>query len=177
MFASRRKRGFTLVEILISVLLLSILVTAVATAIRAALGSCKDNASADLLNQTTRNLLLRINREMRTCDAIDQLAGAHHLTIYPTTNAANVQKIEYVYDSTAKTLTYTRTIDNTPASQVIFDNNSDVKVTAFDVSYDVITDGAGVSYTRRARVTLTFQMGQTTTTLACSATPRLGLAY
>ena len=54
---------------------------------------------------------------------------------------------------------------------------SDVKVTAFVVSYDVATDDNGVAYTRRARVTVTFQMGQTTTTLACSAAPRLSLTY
>jgi hypothetical protein len=88
-----------------------------------------------------------------------------------------VQKIEYVFDDQAKTLTYGRTINNVPSSQVIFDDHSDVKVTYFRVDYDVVTDGGGVSSTRRARVTITFQMGQTTTTLACSATPRMGLTY
>jgi prepilin-type N-terminal cleavage/methylation domain-containing protein len=177
MSARITKRGFTLVEVLISVMLLSLLVTSVATAVRAALGSCKDNASSDQLNQTTRNLLLRITREMRTCDAIDQLAGDSHLAIYPITNAANIQKIEYVWDSHAKTLSYARTIDNTLSSQVIFDNNSDVKVTAFVVAYDVIAGADGVAYARRARVTITFKSGQTTTTLACSAAPRLSLTY
>ena len=94
MSARARKHGFTLVEVLISVMLLSLLVTSVATAVRAALGSCKDNASSEQLNQTTRNLLLRITREMRTCDAIDQLAGTSHLTIYPATNAANTFHLE-----------------------------------------------------------------------------------
>lgn len=172
-----RKRGFTLVEVLISVLLLSILVTSVATAVRAALGSCKDNASADLLNQTTRNLLLRITREMRTCDTIDQGAGDSHLVIYPATNAANIQEIQYIWDSHAKTLSYARTINNVTTTQVIFDTHSDVTVTAFVVAYDVATGTDGVAYTRRARVTITFQMGQTIITLACSATPRLGLTY
>jgi prepilin-type N-terminal cleavage/methylation domain-containing protein len=172
-----RRPGFTLVEMLISVVLLAVLLTAIALAMRASLTAYRQNDNSAVLTQTTRALLMRIGREIRTSEAVNYEADDNQLIILPPDNEAGLEQIKYDYDSGAKTLYYDQTIHGSTTRYVLADRSSPVQVSSFSTRYEVVQNPQQQYIARRVVVTLGLEMGGQTTTFVCSASPRRNLEF
>ena len=177
MSARARHRGFTLIELLIGTVLLALLLTSMAIATHASLMAYEENTESAALTQTTRVLLARMRREIRTAASVDHDAPSNQLVIIPPENGTGLEQIAYEYTVGGNTLYYHRTIDGQVDTQVVFHTASAVQLTAFNCQYDVAQDGQGVFYTRRAVVTLSLAIDNQIRTATCSASPRRNQQY
>jgi len=128
--------GFTIIELLMSLLLVSMLLTAIALAMKASMDSYQQNHNAAAVNQASRSLALRMQREIRQAKAVDYIAAASQVVITPPTGASGLQDITYTYNSANKTLTqslhYTDSGKNT--TETLFNSSSEVLLSGFFVT-------------------------------------------
>jgi len=173
------RRGFTVIELLISLLLVSMLLTTIALAMRASMDSYEQNRFASAVNQASRALAMRMQREIRQADAVDYAAGSQKVVITPPPNASGLQEITYEYTPATKTLTYSLEYAN-PANDVtetLFDSASEVVLSGFYVTYNTGQDGQGLSCTKRVICTAYFTVDGQTTPLVFTGSPRRNLSY
>jgi len=168
--------GFTLLEVLISVVLMAALLAAVALATHASLNSYDENARAAALTQTVRVLSMRLQREVRSAEAIDYQADDGELIIFPPTNPEGLEQIRYEYDGGTKTLYYHQQTAGETVTSVVMNAASPVVLNSFAVDYETTQIGS-LTCTQRVRVTMTFQVGQATSTVVFSAAPRRNHQY
>jgi len=170
--------GFTILELLVSLLLASMLLTAIALATRASMDSYEQNRNAAAVNQASRSLAMRMQRELRQAEAVDYTAGSSKVVITPPTNASGLQNITYTYDSTNKTLTYslgyTDTGKNT--TETLFDSASEVQLSGFFVTYKTVQN-QGLLCTQRVICTTYFTIDGQTSPLVFTASPRRNQTY
>lgn len=172
-----RRAGFTLVELLLSAALVGLLLSAVAAAMHASLTSYEENTKAAALNQTTRTLLMRMRREIRTAAAVNHEAEYNQLVIIPPEDGSGLQEIKYEYDHGTQTFYYRRKVNGQTSSQVILGAESPVRLSSFHVTYETAQDGQGLTYTERAIVRLYFEMDGRYFPMTCSAAPRRNQQY
>ncbi|MCD6304040.1 MAG: prepilin-type N-terminal cleavage/methylation domain-containing protein [Planctomycetes bacterium] len=172
----RRRAGFTLIEMLISLVLVALLLTAIAAATYASMKSYDQNVEMAAVNQTTRMLVMRIRRDVRTAEAIDYTAEYNQLVIYPPAEE-QIDEIRYEYDYATGTLYYDRTIDGQTTRTVLLDQNGPAKIMGFYVTCTTGLDGQGQTCTKRVTVNMYFLAGGRTTSIVCSACPRRNLTY
>ena len=171
--------GFTIVEMLIALMLVSMLLTSIALAMRASMQSYEQNRHASAVNQNSRALAMRIQREVRQAEAVDFSVPSNKLVITPPTNASGLKKITYEYVGTSRTLTYSlEYIDSSKdVSETLFDPSSQVQLSGFYVTYNTVQNDQGLWCTRRVISTTYFTVNGQTTPLVFSASPRRNLSY
>ncbi len=171
--------GFTIIELLMSLMLVSMLLTAVALATRASMDSYEQNRGAAAVNQASRSLAMRMQREIRQAEAVDYTAGAARVVITPPASASGLQDVTYSYNSGAKTLTYslryTDTAKNT--SETLFDSAGEVELSGFFITYNTAQNALGLLCTRRVICTTYFTIDGQTSPLVFTAAPRRNQTY
>jgi type II secretory pathway pseudopilin PulG len=170
--------GFTIIELLTSLLLVSILLTAIALAMKASMDSYQQNHNVAAVNQASRSLAMRMQREIRQAVAVDYTcaAGESMVVITPPTGASGLQDITYTYNSANKTLTqslhYTDSGKN--ATETLFDSSSEVELSGFFVTR-VPTQGTGPC--TKLICTTYFTIGGQSSPLVFTASPRRNQTY
>ncbi len=171
----KRRRGFTIVEILLSLTILAILMTAVAFAFDASVTNYQANKSIYQTVNTARQALLRITNDLRSAQAVALIGGADpdntQISLVTNTGA----DITYRFDETAGKLYY---IDNTSGN--IYTLCDHVTATTFNrTEHDIERDnGAGgvetITAVRDVRIvlTLTDDGGKVSRTLAAATLVR-----
>ena len=168
-----RPRGFTIVEMLISLAITALLMAAVAGAVQAVLMSYTENMSIAEVAQASRVVLYRMMSEARTADAIS--IGSHRLTIIPPANEQGIDQIEY--ELSGGVLSYRTTVDGNTTSQAVVSAGQSVEIVAFTVTRQTAVDGEGVTYTVSVTAQLTLQCGKETMPITASACPRRNLTF
>jgi len=171
--------GFTIVELLIALLLMTMLLTSIAVAMRASLDSYEQNRNAAAVNQASRALAMRLQREIRQAEAVDYTAGNTRAVITPPPDASGLQEIVYDYDSSSKTLTYSRHYADSSknTTTTIFDSSSDITLSGFYLTYNVVQNDQGLWCTQRVVCTTYYTIDGSTTPLVFTASPRRNLTY
>jgi prepilin-type N-terminal cleavage/methylation domain-containing protein len=173
--ARRRQSGFTLIELLIGLMLVALLLTSIAVATHASLNSYNENAKFAALNQTTRVLLARMRREIRTAEAVDYQAESGNVVISPPASTG-VDEIRYEYDYETQRLYYHQTIGGQTTKQTVLGGNSLVKPMSLYATYETVQVGE-VTCTRRVVVMLGLEVDGEYHTVTCSAAPRRNQSY
>jgi len=171
----KRKSGFTLIEVLFSLVLLALLLGAIAAATRASLNSYDENAKLAALSQTTRILLSRLRREIRTAEAIDHQADAGNVVISPP-ETTGVDEIRYEYDTDTQTLRYHQTVNGETTTDTILGPDSTVRPLGLYATYDTAIVGETLC-TQRVVVTMAFEIDGRSYTVVCSAAPRRNQSF
>ena len=177
---SRRGRaGFTVVELLISLLLVSMLLTSIALTMRTSLDSYRQNQNAAAVNQASRALAMRIQRELRQAEAVDYSAGNTSIAITPPASASGLQEIVYQYDSANKKLTYSLNYTDTSknTTTTLFDSSTEITLSGFYVTYNVMQNEEGLWCTQRVICTTYYTIDGQTSPLVFTASPRRNLTY
>ena len=177
--ANRGRPAFTIIELLISVLLVSMLLTTIAFAMRASMDSYQTNEKIAAVNQASRALAMRMQREIRQAEAVDYTAGASKVVITPPTNAAGLLEITYLYNEGTKTLTYSQRYSDTGknTTETLFDASSEVQLSSFVASYTTVQNTEGLWCTRRVVMTTYFTIDGQDSPLVFTASPRRNLSY
>lgn len=177
--ASGGRGGFTIVELLMALLLGTMLLTAIAVVMRASLYTYEQNQSAAAVNQASRALAMRIQRELRQAEAVDYTAGNNKIIITPPTNTDGLQEIVYDYVSGDKTLTYSLNYTDTSknTTSTLFDPSSEVELSSFYVTYNVTQNDQGLWCTQRVVCTTYYTIDGQTSPLVFTASPRRNLTY
>jgi len=171
--------GFTLTELMISLLLVSMLLTAIALAMRASMDSYEQNRNASAVNQASRALAMRMQREIRLADAVDYTAGGNKVVITPPSNPSGLLEITYEYTIGTRTLTYTLDYVNAndDVTETLFDTDSEVSLSGFYVTYVTGVDGQSMACTKRVICTTYYTIDGQTTPLVFTASPRRNITY
>jgi len=155
--------------------LLAMLLTAISVATHASLTSYNENAEFAALNQTTRVLLARMRREIRTAEAVNYLAEPGTLVISPP-DSTGIDQIRYEHDYETQTLYYHQTIGGETTTQVVMGGDSLVKLTSFYAHYDTVQIGE-VTCTSRVVVMLDMEVDGKHYAVTFTAAPRRNQQY
>lgn len=171
--------GFTVVELLISLLLVSMLLTSIALTMRASLDSYRQNQNAAAVNQASRALAMRIQRELRQAEAVDYSVGNTKIVITPPAGASGLQEIVYQYNASQKTLTYSLNYSDTTknTTTTLFDSSTEITLSGFYVTYNVMQNAEGLWCTQRVICTTYYTIDGQTSPLVFTANPRRNLTY
>ncbi len=173
----RRHAGFTLIELMISVTLIALLLTSIAVAMHASLTSYNQNETAAGQTHAVRLLMMRMQQDIRSAEAVDYEADYDELVIYPPPNDRGIDEIRYEHDWANGQLLYHRVSGDETTTAVLLDQDSLVQPEWMYVHYDVVRNPQGVYCTRRACVNLGVQEGGTWRTITFSAAPRRNLSF
>ncbi len=164
----KQQKGFTLLELLISISLLAMLMASVAAAVHASLQSSTENTKLAALTQSARSVLNRITHDVRTAAAVDVTSTA--VTIIPPAGSG-MDQIQYEFADGV--LYYRRTVSGSQESFVLIGSaDENVTVGSFLVLSEIGLDWQGVSCTKSVTVTLGLTSGSNTLTVTASASPR-----
>lgn len=165
--------GFTLVEVLIAMVILAMLLAAIALATKAAMHGYTENAKIAEVTQTSRVVLHRIMREIRTADAVT--SGPQAVSIIPPENAEGISQIEYELHE--GTLYCRRTVAGSEESVELVSSEGSVQVQDFSISRETGIDGEGLSYTKSVTARMALRVGENTFNVTASACPRRNLEF
>ncbi len=171
--------GFTMVELLIALLLVTMLLSAIALTMRASLYSYQQNQNAASVNQASRALAMRIQRELRQAEAVDYTVGNSKIVITPPTSASGLEEIAYAYDSATNTLTYSLSYADSgkDTTSTLFDSDSEITLSGFYVTYNVVQNDQSLWCTQRVICTTYYTIDGQTSPLVFTASPRRNLTY
>jgi len=173
----RRKKAFTLVELLVGIALAAMLLAAVAAAVHGSLMSQAANDQVASTTQAARFVLDRITRDIRTAAAVDQYAGTTTITIAPPDDGSGLQQIEYEYDSANRALLYRRTVNGNTTTQTLFGGDDKVSVRSFVAIYELGVDWQGMDCTSSVTIRLEFEVDDEIFAVTASAAPRRNRLY
>lgn len=171
--------GFTIIEMLMSLMLVSMLLTTIALAMRASMDTYEANRNLSAVNQASRSLAMRIQREVRQAEAVDFTVGINKLVITPPPNMSGLQQITYQYTGGTKTLTYSLEYSNpaNDATETLFDADGDVTLSGFYVTYVTGLNEQGLTCTKRVICTTYYTIDGQTSPLVFTASPRRNQSY
>lgn len=141
------KRGFTLVEMMMSLVIMAMLMTAVGTAVDGSLNSCSENNKIASATQLGRMILGRMLREVRTCVDLD--STGQMLDITPRDPIAETDPTRIVYELVDGVLARRATVGGSESSQVLLGGQDGTSVEAFVVLREDDIEGNPVSVTVR----------------------------
>jgi prepilin-type N-terminal cleavage/methylation domain-containing protein len=169
----RLRAGFSLPEMMAAVVIVAILMAALAVAVQGTMHAYSQNAEIAQVNQASRVVLNRMMAELRT--AKETSGAGTFLSILPADNADGTTEIQYELVNGALVR---RQIGGAAANVVnLIDASEQVKVTTFNVSRNVATDGGGATYTASVTVTLGIQVANNSMQTTASAALRKNMTY
>ena len=139
----KRKRGFTLMEVLIGMAMLAMLMAAIGAAVHSSLQSYTENEKSLALTQAARSLLDRMMREVRTAADVDSTTNT--LTIDEDGTGQNTAA--YQFHSGA--FYYIQTVDGHTTYYPLLSYSDDVSVSDFSVLREDSAEGNPLSVTVR----------------------------
>ncbi|MHC4986943.1 MAG: prepilin-type N-terminal cleavage/methylation domain-containing protein [Planctomycetota bacterium] len=171
----KKQRGFTLIEVMLSLVILAVLMTAVAFAFDASVTNYQANKGIYETVNRGRQALLRITNDLRSAQAVALVGGVDpdNTQVSLVTNTGT--DITYRYDSDTGTLSYD---DNATGSSYVLCNH--VTGATFNrTEHEIYRDnGAGgmvpITAIRDVRIvlTLTDESGEMSHTLAAATLVR-----
>jgi len=141
------KRGFTLIEMMMSLVILAMLMTAVGAAIDGSLNSCSENNNIASATQLGRMILGRMLREVRTCVDLD--STSQMLDITPPDPVAETDPTRIVYEVVDGVLVRRTTVQGDESSQELLGGQDGTSVEAFVVLREDDFEGNPISVTVR----------------------------
>ncbi|MCC7351369.1 MAG: prepilin-type N-terminal cleavage/methylation domain-containing protein [Phycisphaerales bacterium] len=165
----RRRRGFGLVEALLSLTISAMLLTAISAAFAASAGAIRTNDRFFQATQTARVGLHHLLSEIRT-GAVDEAWDAHEITLI--TGGATPEERIYRYLPDKDQLVMILSADPT-AHQYILARD----VTDLSFSVDMGTDYNNAPCVARVNVSLSVHVGDNDIRLSGAAAPRRNLIY
>jgi len=157
----RKRRGLSLIEVMISLAISAMLLTAVAAAFTASSDAIEINDQFFRASQSARVSLNQILSEIRRCNSVSVSANQIDMI-----TAADDDR-SYIMVPASTTLKL-RTNDITTDPDYTLCGS----VTAHSFTADTKVDSAGISHVVRVSVTLTVQVGRNSVRLTGSAAPR-----
>jgi prepilin-type N-terminal cleavage/methylation domain-containing protein len=170
-------RGFTLVELIVTVILMAMLVVALGALMRATLDNYARNESLALRTQAGRSVLSRILANARTAESLAVSPDGHTLEIVPG------DKTDYMllrYQQSGEELLYQTTPTGGMAgtyAPMLGDEDDEVKVRSFLVTEEMATPPSGPSYVKAVTIELILEAYGMESTFKGSASPRQNLQY
>jgi len=152
------KRGFTLMEVLISLAVLAMLMAAIGAAVHSSLQSYTENQKSLALTQAARSVLDRMMREVRTAADVDSTTNS--LTIDADGTGQNTAS----YQFSPGAFYYVQTVDGHTTYYPLLSYSDDVNVTDFSVVREDSAEGNPLSVTVRLTLAMrdrTFAMTAT----------------
>ena len=157
-----RKRGFTLIEVLIGLAITAILMSAVAVAFNASVVNYQENEQIFKTVSVARQALTRMTSRIRNAQAVDPNATAGQCSLI----TSNGEDITYSYDSSQEKL-FLITNDVTDDADYVLCEN----VEQMNFTKDTAMDG-GVTYVESVQIVMTVSDGQAEKRLAAAAVVR-----
>lgn len=169
-----RRRGFTVVELIISVAILAMVMTAVATAFHSSMTTYEENDKVSSAMQVAQRVMGQIKRQIRTASDVDSADPNAILSIKNPADQSSLTLAEYRYYSGSGQLKYKiapalSTGDDTWV--LIGDSDDDMTVTDFKVTIANDTN----DYALEVVVKLTFTVRGKSFTMTASGSPRRNL--
>ncbi|MCE5276776.1 MAG: type II secretion system protein [Planctomycetaceae bacterium] len=166
------RRGFTLVEVLLTLAVLGIVLAGVAVALQAALTSYTQNNRIAAVAQTARAVMDRMSREIRTATNVNSTSTS--LTITPPDDGSGLQTI--VYQLTGGQLHMRRTVNGAVDDAVLLGDGGEAGGDVAISTFNVIREDAG-GLCQSVKVRLTMTCANETYTATCSAALRRNQSY
>ena len=158
-----RRRGLTLVEMLLALAIVAMLLAAVAVAMNGSFISMRENDRILAMAQTARWNLSRIVADIRTADSLTTTTSS--LTTVPPTNDDELTQIHYLVSGGA--LVCQRTVGGVVTAQVLLSADGPVQIHSLMVSKKVVD-----TVTRSVTVTLELEQAGRVYSFTASASPR-----
>lgn len=166
----RRRGGFTVAELLLSITLLAMVLTCMGMAIHGGLFSFTLNDQLGSMSLSARSIVNRMTAEIRTSREVTLTDGV--LKIYPADYANGPDEIHYYLSDG---VFYYRVVEGeTQSDHVLLGSGDSVSVSNFTVDLTTETEGS-TTYTVLAKVVLGLQAGDQSRTFTASAAPRQNL--
>lgn len=160
---AKRKSGFTIAELLISLAIAAILLASIAVAINASAINYRENEEMFKTMNNARQALFRMTTQIRTANAVDPNASTTECSFFTATN----EDLTYQYRSADNKLYLITNSDS--QEYVLCDNVTDVNFTKNTVLEDAIIKVKSV------QISITVQNGDTQRTIASAAVVRRNL--
>lgn len=174
--ARGNRSGFTLIEVILAVTITALLLAAIATAMHASLMSYTENEKAAAVTQTSRSVINRLVRDVRTAQAVDSTDTS--LTIIPPDNGSGITEIQY--DFSGGQLLYRVTRNGQQSTHVLIeapDQGGGPGVGSFDVLREVGQNWEGVDCTKSITVRLVLEMDGRPFGVTATSAPRRNQTY
>jgi len=159
-------KGFTLVELLLSVAIAGMLIGAVAFAFNASATNCRENEEIFKTVNNARQAMFRMTSQLRTADAVDQNSPSNECTLITAVG----QNITYRYNSADKKL-YLVTNDNLSDSDYVLCDN----VTAMTCTKSWVVEESVVKV-KSVQISMTVSSGNMQRTVSAAAVVRRNLS-
>lgn len=163
---ARRRRGLSIVEVLISLSITAMLLTAVTAAFSASASIVENNDEFFRASQAARVSMTQILTEIRRSHAVSVTGSQIDMIASDGTDRS------YAYDNTAQRL---KLVTNDVTTDPDYTLASNVTSAAF--AADTKTDQGGISHVVRVSVTLVIHVGGNEIRLSGSAAPRRVQSY
>ena len=165
---NKNKKGFTVIELLISLAIMAMLMTAVAFAFDASVKNYQANQGIYKTLNTARAALLRITNDLRTAQAVALIGSGDPDNSRCSMILADGSDVTYRFSAADNTLYYDK--NDTGDSYTLCRN-----VTAMTFNRATVPDDATAIRSVRISMTLTDDAGENPQTLAAAAVIRKNL--
>ena len=160
--ARKYKRGFTIVELLISLAITAILLTSIAIAFNASVISYNQNQKLYQVLNNARGALSRITTQLRTAQAVDPDTSENECSLI----TVDGEDITYRFDGSNDTLYLITNDDLSDSDYVLCDN-----VTSVVFKKQTAVNG-GITYVKDVRISITTQIDNVSKDLCAAAVIR-----
>lgn len=161
---SQNKKGFTIIEMLISLMIMALLLSALAAAINASMINYKVNEDSFKAINKARQVLTRITTELRTAGAVAVSEAASQCSIV----TSDSRDITYSFDSDTEKLIMITNDDLADDDYVMCEG-----VTAMTFTKGVNPANPGI--VRNVRMSMTVKSGSVTKSISTAAVLRRNL--
>lgn len=161
-----KRKGFTLVEMLVSVVILAMLMVSLAVAFQASVNSYNGNESLHKATNTARLALNRITTQLRNAQAVATNSPSNQCSLI----ASDGSDVTYNYNSSDRKLYLVTNDDLADQDYVLCEN-----VSGMNFSYVNTADESGLNYVKYVKIVISVTCGQNEKKLAAAAVVRKNL--
>jgi prepilin-type N-terminal cleavage/methylation domain-containing protein len=159
-------RGFTLIEILISLVILGMMMAAVGLAFNASVTNYTSNANMFQAMSTARQAMMRMTSDLRTATAVSSTDPATQCSM----TTADGRNITYQFDSASNRLNLVVNIGPSPGTYVLCRNVSALTFTRTSAPAD--PPDHPLAYVKNVRINMSVTVGNEVQTVASAAVIR-----